>query len=351
MTVLKVLRLHIESDAEIYSKELSNFYGNYPHYKLPYLDLFYGGHDNAVGFLLMDANEEAQVLMPVYLREIDKLQNDTPWYDAISPWGYGGPICRERTDPSLIGEFWKLVDQWYKDNHVIAEFIRFNLIENHVNYTGVLVPFMHNIKGEIKPEEEIWTNYNRKVRKNVNRALREELSVKIVYENISEQDFEDFYRIFIHTMDRTHAKKNYYFSREVLMAFINEYPYNAAIALTMKGDTPISSELVLVSTDTIYSFVGGTLSDYFGIRPNEILKHEVIKWAYDLGKKYYVLGGGYGQDDGIFRYKQAFFPEDVCTFYTGRKILDENRYFQLSNTDPDSYDIMQDFFPVYREKT
>lgn len=37
-------------------------------------------------------------------------------------------------------------------------------------------------------------------------------------------------------------------------------------------------------------------------RANDFLKFEVIKWAKEKGFKNYVLGGGYGTDDGIFQY-------------------------------------------------
>ena len=46
-------------------------------------------------------------------------------------------------------------------------------------------------------------------------------------------------------------------------------------------------------------------------------------------KKFYVLGGGYGFEDGIFKYKKSFFPNDVINYYTGRKTLNTNVYNEL----------------------
>lgn len=344
-----MLDLSKPEDAGRYATYVEHFDSNYPHYKLEFLDLFNGGLPNARGFVLAH-NETPLVLMPVYLRPVNDEENiAAKYWDVISSWGYSGPLFEPEIDPGLLTRFWEEVDSWYEKNGIISEFMRFNLNGNQQYYPGTLIEGMHNIKGRIQDPEIIWGNYNRKVRKNINRARRENLRVTISYGNISDTDFNHFYKIFLHTMDRTEAREDYYFDAEKLRRLINRFPANCAIALTWKDERPISSEMVLRSKYAIYSFIGGTLSDYFGLRPNEILKHEVIKWAWAEGLKFYVLGGGYGKDDGIFRYKQAFFPDDVCDYFTGRKIIDQEAYFRLSGIAGSEYDIREDFFPLYRK--
>ena len=58
------------------------------------------------------------------------------------------------------------------------------------------------------------------------------------------------------------------------------------------------------------------------MRPNDLLKHETIRWLRDAGKRAYVLGGGYGADDGIYRYKKAFAPHGDHAFSTQSLVLD-----------------------------
>jgi Acetyltransferase (GNAT) domain len=67
------------------------------------------------------------------------------------------------------------------------------------------------------------------------------------------------------------------------------------------GTTVISSELVLVSSQRIYSFSGGTIDGAFSLRPNDLLTHSVIEWGIQHDKEAYVLGGGLRDSDGIVK--------------------------------------------------
>ncbi|MBT8270501.1 MAG: GNAT family N-acetyltransferase, partial [Bacteroidia bacterium] len=271
------------------------------------------------------------------------------YYDSISTWGYSGPLLANNSEISVLCHFWSVVDRWYQENQVISEFIRFNLTGNHRFYSGTVVPGMHNIKGRIIEPDMIWKNYVHKVRTNIRRARKVGLTVKICHRTISEEEFKAFYKIFKHTLDRNNAETIYYHPSDKLKTFIRNNPESCLIALTLKDNIPIAAELVLISKDTIYGFIGGTLAEYFPLRPNEILKHEVIRWAVNNKKRYYVLGGGYGYDDGIFRYKKSFFPGDIIDFQTGRKIIDQEIYSKLSGIDYSEYRIDKDFFPLYRK--
>ena len=106
---------------------------------------------------------------------------------------------------------------------------------------------------------------------------------------------------------------------------------------------------MLLSKSNMYSFLGGTRSDYFKLRPNDLLKDKLINWAYTNGFKHYILGGGYGSNDGIYNFKKTFFPNDVAIFYTGRKIVNKNIYNQLSNITEETPNTNDTFFPLYRK--
>ena len=101
-----------------------------------------------------------------------------------------------------------------------------------------------------------------------------------------------------------------------------------------------------MGTDTMYSYLGGTDEEYFAYRPNDFLKYHIIRWGFEHGYRQFVLGGGYGADDGIFRYKKSFAPEGIVRFYTGQAVFDSTGYDALCalRTDlPNS-----GFFPRYR---
>ncbi|UWX56093.1 hypothetical protein NYZ99_07250 [Maribacter litopenaei] len=74
----------------------------------------------------------------------------------------------------------------------------------------------------------------------------------------------------------------------------------------------------------MYSFSGGTDSEYFKLRPNEYLKINAVKWAHGEEMDFYMIGGGLsnGSEDKLYQYKKKYFPlDDDIDFYTGRKII------------------------------
>jgi hypothetical protein len=346
---LKILNLSIPEAATVYNDALNVLTDKHPYYKVAFLDIFYDGLSNARAFVFYDESHKPIIAMPFYLRPIDQLIDNEQFFDITSTWGYSGPLYNDDLSENMLNIFWKNVDEWYKQNKVVSEFIRFNTNNNSSGYSGNLVPIMNIIKGKLSDAESIWENYNRKVRKNIRTAEREELYTKIYYKNVTSQNIDDFYKIFVHTMDRTNATNQYYNSKEKLSQFIEAFPDNAAIVLTYKGEIPVASEMILLSTDSIFSFLGGTLSDYFNMRPNEILKHDVNLWGLSKGFKYFVLGGGLGKEDGIFEYKRAFFPNDTYMFTTGRKIINQNIYDKLVQLTNQSESTDTDFFPLYRK--
>ena len=109
----------------------------------------------------------------------------------------------------------------------------------------------------------------------------------------------------------------------------------------------VSTELVIYGAENCYSYLGGTDREYFDVRPNDYLKYEIIKWAKEKGLRNFVLGGGYGADDGIFQYKLALAPHGEHEFYIGRKIFDRDAYEALVNL-RETESLNSRFFPLYR---
>lgn len=197
-------------------------------------------------------------------------------------------------------------------------------------------------------EENLWSSFKAKVRKNVNKANKSNLNVIIDEQG---KFLDEFLEIYYSTMDRRDAGSGYYFSREYFQNIINKLSGNYVFIHILKENKIISTELVLVSNDNMYSFLGGTLEEYFEYRPNDLLKFEIIKWGKQRGIKYFILGGGYIPHDGIYSYKLAFAPSGEYPFYVGKQIFIENIYQQLVQdriAEDINFDVESKFFPLYR---
>lgn len=354
---MTLIWLNAPEGVAIYNQALLDVGGSYPHYSTGFMESFTAPLTDAFALIYRNKDTGAVIIMPMYRKHLS-FANGLTAFDVSSPYGYYGPIHCRATDEDLKA-FWAEADAAYQRLDVVAEFIRFNLNANTTAYNGQVVHTLNNIKGRIvNTEEAQLKGYEYNVRKNIKRAKAEGLHTKLYYDNISDEQLDEFYGIYVHTMQRNKATDYFYFDKSVFKKYISGHGAHSLVATTYYGDKAIASELVLVQHDTIYSFLGGTLSEFFDKRPNHLLKHDIINWARSAGKTFFVLGGGYGENDGIYVYKKSFFPNDVVEYFTGRKIVNPEKYKTLvaaaneqraaSSLEPlDEHD--QTFFPLYRK--
>lgn len=300
--------------------------------------------------LLLYENKSDRAMNVVFKRDIAKDEklsgkiSESVYYDLITPYGYGG-FWGDITDYEMLN---RTYNEYCQKKQYICEFVRFELFGNYYKYYDGEVEYrMHNVIRNLNLSmDDIWMDFKQKVRKNVKRANKNNLN--IIIENTNEH-LSDFLDIYYNTMDRSEAKEEYYFSKD-FYEIINRMKNNIMYFYATSNGKIISAELVLYGSENCYSFLGGTNKEYFELRANDFLKYEIIKWAKKKGLKNYVLGGGYGSDDGIFKYKTCLAPDGIVDFYIGKKIFNQEKYKKLveirKQENPDCME--SDFFPQYR---
>lgn len=343
---------------ELYKKSLEEVGCESAYYSYELLTCGKSEHQNLHFFVFKSSEEQLVAVMPFILRNIVIANTDTGFYDVSSPWGYNGPFFKEGLLTDVISEFWKDVDHWYSENKVVSEFLRFNFFDNHKQYTGKALHTLYNVKGDITDWEDFWSKLKSNTRNQFRKAEKTGLEFQLFYKNITEKQITDFYQVYIGTMDRRDAIDSFYHPLEYFLNFWKNNQEKCAIGLVYKDGIPISTELFLISESTMYSFLGGTESNHFKLRPNEYLKISAVKWANEERLNYYMIGGGlsFGKEDNLYLYKKKYFPfDDDIDFYTGRKIIMPNKYLefvQASGQKESGNDalenIQEGFFPKYR---
>lgn len=275
------------------------------------------------------------------------------WYDAVTPYGYGGPIVSECVDvDKLMALYQEAFTAYCLENNIVCEFLRFHLFENvdvRKNYYGETNIMLDNVVVDTTSDyDTVWKNYEHKVRKNVNKAKSSGLEVLIEQ---SLDHIDDFLRIYYATMDRNQASDYYYFKRSFFEDIAELLPHNYSCFYVLHNGEVVSAELVLCSKEYAYSFLGGTNQEYYSMRPNDFLKDAVIRWCIETGKKFFVLGGGYHKEDGIYRYKRSFTKTPDVPFYVGRAVFNKPVYDKLVELRAAEFpELNRDssYFPLYR---
>jgi len=300
-----------------------------------------------------------RVLYPFVLRDLTAepywRSGLGPAADIATPYGYGGPFSWGPDDSSnLPASFWRHFDAWAAENCLVSEFVRFSLFaDGLLPYPGRLEENRKNVVRDLTPDEDaLWMDFKQKVRKNVKKARRSGVRVEI---DSTGRRLSDFLRVYGHTMQRRHAPEEYMFTGDFFRRLQDGLPGQFAYFHALHSDRVVSTELVLVSAEAVYSFLGGTHSDAFDLRPNDLLKYEIILWAKRQGKRRFVLGGGYQPDDGIYHYKVAFAPGGSVPFKVGYRTFGKELYEKIVNarkglgqTDGKPWQPRKDYFPAYR---
>ena len=286
-------------------------------------------HGDGRPFLLYYEDGSTRAINVVMVRDIsaskqfEGILEEGKWFDLSSPYGYGGFLVEGDNYEAVNRAY----DEYCREKGYVCEFVRFHLLSIHKeHYNGVTETHTHNIirSLELAPKDMLM-DFEHKVRKNIKKAINSGLDILI---DTTGEHLQDFLNIYYNTMSRTGANGNFYFNSqffEALQLMKDHYVYFHVLY----ENRIISTELALYGNENCYSFLGGTDSQFFSLRPNDFLKYEIIKWAQENGLKRFILGGGYGEDDGIYQYKKSFAPNGVFNFYVGKKIFYQDKYDQL----------------------
>jgi hypothetical protein len=303
---------------------------------------------------------EGAILLPFLLRDLRHEpycpRSEGAITDISSPYGYGGPFILGSGE-QRAAEFWSDYTDWARTNGVVSEFVRMSLSPDaRSRYPGEIFLRQSNIVRTLQPSHDhLWSDFEHKVRKNIKHARRSGIEIQVELDGRRHAEFAEVYES---TMNRRSAAPGYYFEPRFFDNLHRDLIGHFVYFFAVEGGRAVSCELVLTAGQTAYSFLGGTRSDAFPRRPNDLLKYTVIRWAKEHGLGEYVLGGGFRPGDGIFRYKRSFAPSGGVPFFTGRRVLDPERYDRLVQSraeferrlagewTPDG-----SFFPLYRSST
>lgn len=313
--------------------------GSEPFAHPAYVRLFCEEQDRAV--LVVVATPGGQAVLPLVLRPVYDPERPGAAWDAVSPYGYGGPYIQGDIDGDVVlaAIYW-----WVHERGLYSAFLRLALdapVPSVCRDDCRVKTQAPNVVVGVRTAAEQWRHYEHKVRKNVNKARRNGCTVT---RTTADPDLDAFLAIYTGTMQRRGASERYYFDRSFFARLTDELAGSWAI-YTVHDSTgaPVSVELVLTSPAWSYSYLGGTVQEAFPLAPNDLLKHQVVDDTRDRGARGYTLGGGATPGDGIFRYKRSFAPDGVVDFRTVELIGDVAAYARLSEGTTRS-----GFFPAYR---
>lgn len=309
---------------------------------------------------LLMAKEENGTILSAYFEDEDgkvfypfikrKVQGGNGLYDIVTPYGYGGPLV-EGNRKQIIKKFYKNFSEYCVENQIITETIRFHpLYKNHTLLKDVLdVQYIRQTTAVdlTLPIESIRENYSTMTKRNVKKARKNDVTCFTANRNI--QNIRIFREMYQETMDRNHASKYYYFTEDYFIEQMKDTNLGSPYLLFAQYENEIiAGVIVFVGKEYAHYHLGASKSEFFSVRANNLLFDYMIEFCQSKDLKLLHLGGGYRENDGLFKYKSSFTNSNNYDYYLGKKIYDEETYDSIVSSLENSHTIDCDYFPAYR---
>ena len=290
------------------------------------------GDGKALCFVFEHDSEIA--LYPFLINRINDLgyDLDDEYFDIQGAYGYNGVVSSSYND-----DFKRLFHERFREyaveNNIVCEFLRVNpLLPNFLmdcgSYSFVRVNTTYATN--LNAQDILYEEYEHSARKNINKAKLEGLDVVFYeYPGSKLDHLIEFLKIYEDTITRRSAEEYYFFCKDYFTALLGNPSIVSRLYFCENNGKKISTEIVLIGPKYAYSFLGGTLCEYFKQRPNDYLKHTIISDLKQIGLDRFVLGGGNEDRDGISRYKKSFAKKSFMDFYICYNIYNDNIYNSL----------------------
>lgn len=271
----------------------------------------------------------------------------TPEYsDIVSSWYYGGPLLSgPDADPTLPEQFADSFGEMCDDRGIVAEFVRFDpLLENHEAFDCLDPTFNRetvpvDLSGSAS---DVWEGYEGRNQRAIKQAEETDITVEPTRDPTDVDSFHDIYRS---AMEARDAAPHYRFDVEFFHELVRDLP-GVATLLVARYEGEVIGGFIAVHDDSVaHHFLSASIPDYWDLRVNNLLYHEVVMHFHDRGFRTFDFQGG---RPGVFKFKKGF-SQNRGQFYLATRIHLPDVYDDLVRAaDQAGIDTDTDYFPAYR---
>lgn len=307
---------------------------------------------NDRAFLFVAINNSEFVALPLIVRPI----NNTPYFDATSVYGYGGPVasCDFNTlSEELIHFFMQSFIAYAAANDIVSVFSRLHsLIDQQklFKHFGKIKNTNKTVAINLTTSVDLQKKEYRKSTKHEINQLKKKLGYRVEIINRSSANrINDFLDIYYETMYRLNASNFYFFKHDYVAHLMNNSCFDSHIIFAYKQDVMAAAALFTSTNEIMQYHLAGTKNDSVNDAPMKLIVDEARLLANRLGMKYLHLGGGVGgsDTDSLFRFK-AGFSKQFYQFKVWNYIVNNEVYNTLVREKGINPDVHSDFFPLYR---
>lgn len=297
--------------------------------------------------LFVASNESEMVAMPLILRDIPGSQ----WKDCTSSYGYSGPVSNQPfhlLSHSLVNFFWDRMLSFFHEMKVVTAFSRLHpLIENQGFFSDYgrvrTLNQTVNINLELSLAEQR-KQYRKSNKPEINKLRRSGFQI---IEGKSDEDVNQFFKIYHENMERVNAKQYYFFSRSYIQEFICNPCFGSKLLLAKKDDQIAAGAIFTITNNIMQYHLAGTKEEFVGDAPMKLILDEARHIGTSEDLRFLHLGGGVGgsDEDSLFRFKSGF-SKERGTYRVWQMVINTEAFNELNRKFGVTEEV--EFFPPYR---
>ena len=327
-----------------------------PHdfYHLPQYISFVSRYEGGEPVAFWAEDKDAALLIPLLIKPLPpQLELAMKGCDALSPYGYPGPILYGRPDETTIDCFLQKFMALGKERGIISVFLRSHpLLQFPIELLekfGSLVNHGQTVHSDLTASAEVmW----QQTCKNHKRNIRKLQKNGFVTARNDWGHWRQFMEVYRATMRRVGAKEFYLFSDDYFEDLKEALEEKLDLWTVLSPDGQFAAGGVFTVVNGIVEYhLGGTAEKFLTAAPSKLMFSDVRNWGKEAGNHFFHLGGGLGgKTDSLFKFK-AGFSQNYTDFFTFRMVLDQPKYDRLEKkwrlfSGESKQDL--DSFPIYR---
>ena len=291
----------------------------------------------------------------VYIkRMVPYIIDGEQFFDAITPYGYGGPVVVECTDRGkLLEAYAQAYIQHCNSEKIVDEFVRFHpLAENALDFGGIyeISYNRHTLAVDLTDDNYSAVQFSPDCRNMIRKAAKKGVTVEVDEECVH---LDDFIRLYYATMDKNSASEYYYFDKNYFEQ-LKAIPDNKLILINAYAERKIiASAMFMYSDKYLHYHLSSTDPGFYSYAANNIILSTAIDYGRERGLKWLHLGGGLSssEKDNLFRFKRSFGRTDnnLKDFYLGKAVFMPEVYEKLCVIARANGVENDGFFPAYRK--
>lgn len=297
---------------------------------------------------------EGDIYYQYLKRPVPYLVEGVQYYDAMTPYGYGGPVALRTVagqESVLVEKFRKALDEKLRQDRIVCEFVRFHPMEENAAFFQSMYQLRNRrtaVYTDLSSEDPVAAEFDKRTQKIVRQYLKKGVST-VIERNPSEENLKFFTKCYFENMAAVGASEYFYFSESYFAQLRKDLGHRLILVRAYFEGELIGADLGFDDGHVYTCHLTGVTEKGRAMNAARIIVAEQARWAKANGFMYLFHGCGRtgAEDDSLLVFKKFFTQGCFRDYWQGSRVSDEDAYRKLCEASGKTDDGI--YFPLYRK--